>query len=294
MGIERGPRPVPSICRVRRSNSWKGSKRSTVMALPPWYWRVVRLRCQAAGLAITSSAQPTRAAGGTAPTWRATSPPWRRTSRVGMPRTPRRSATRGASSTLTLTTFRRPASSCAACSTPGATTRQGPHHGAHRSTSTGRLAAVTTCSKSPSPAEVSQGRAVWQAAHRATPLAAAGRRLRLPQLGHVTIWAMLRPPPGCLGVVDDDQLVAVGVHPHGDAIAATPAWPWTYSTAVRAPGPVVAPGRPARLLQAADRAFQDLADRAGRHSAEVVQWGLDRLTVRPGRSGRSTPAGQHG
>jgi hypothetical protein len=116
-----------------------------------------------------------------------------------MPCTPKRSATRGASSTLTLTALRRPANSRAACSTPGATIRQGPHHGAHRSSSTGRLAAVTTWSKSSSPAAVSQGRAVWQAAQRATPVAAAGRRLRLPQLGQVTISAMLRPPPGSLG-----------------------------------------------------------------------------------------------
>jgi hypothetical protein len=43
--------------------------------LPPRHRRVVRIRCQAAGLPITSSTQPTRAAGGTAPTWRATSGP---------------------------------------------------------------------------------------------------------------------------------------------------------------------------------------------------------------------------
>jgi hypothetical protein len=40
---------------------------------------------------------------------------------------------------------------------------------------------------------------VWQAAQRAMPVAAAGRRLRLPQLEQVTISAMLRPPPGSLG-----------------------------------------------------------------------------------------------
>src|SRR4029453_5149349 len=61
---------------------------------------------QAAGLAITSSTQRTRAGGGTPPTCRGTSGPWRRASRVGMPRASKRSATRGASSMLILTAFR--------------------------------------------------------------------------------------------------------------------------------------------------------------------------------------------
>src|SRR4029453_15497503 len=58
---------------------------------------------------------------------------------------------------------------------PGATPRAGPPHGAHRSSSTGRVEAVTTWSKSPSPAVVSQGRAVWQLAQPGTPAAWGGR-----------------------------------------------------------------------------------------------------------------------
>jgi NADP-dependent 3-hydroxy acid dehydrogenase YdfG len=77
--------------------------------------------------------------------------------RVGMPWTAKRAETPGAWSTLTLTTLSRPARSSAACSTPGATVRHGPHPGAHRSTSTGRRVRIASA-KSASPASTTHGR----------------------------------------------------------------------------------------------------------------------------------------
>ena len=53
----------------------------------------------------------------------------------------------GEVSTLTLTSFTRPARSRASCSSAGLTARHGPHHGAHRSTMTGIVAASATSPK---------------------------------------------------------------------------------------------------------------------------------------------------
>jgi hypothetical protein len=51
--------------------------------------------------------------------------------------TPKRCWILGELSTLTFTSFTRPASSAATCTSAGLTMRHGPHHGAHRSTMTG-------------------------------------------------------------------------------------------------------------------------------------------------------------
>src|ERR1700735_5065684 len=71
------------------------------------------------------------ACSGTAPTWRAMISPLRSSNRVGIACTPNRCCSRGASSTLTLTSLIFPAISVATFSRAGLTIRQGPHHGAH-------------------------------------------------------------------------------------------------------------------------------------------------------------------
>jgi hypothetical protein len=63
----------------------------------------------------------------------------------------------GEVSTLTLTSFTRPARSRASCSSAGLTARQGPHQGAHRSTMTGIVAASATSPKVASPASAIHG-----------------------------------------------------------------------------------------------------------------------------------------
>jgi hypothetical protein len=72
--------------------------------------------------------------------------------------------------------------------------RQGPHHGAHRSTRTGRRLSVTV-SKSASVASTSHGRSVWHEAHLGVPLAAVGTRFRTPQERHGTTAALTVSPP---------------------------------------------------------------------------------------------------
>jgi len=64
--------------------------------------------------------------------------------------------------------------------------RHGPHHGAHRSTTTG-TDAVASASKSPASASTSHGSIVLQRAQRGAPRATSPTRLRAPQLGHVKI-----------------------------------------------------------------------------------------------------------
>src|SRR5687768_12378111 len=103
-----------------------------------------------------------------------------------MPCTAKRAETDGASSTFTLITLSRPARPLAACSTPGAISRHGPHHGAQRSSSTGRRVS-TTSSKSSWPAATSQGRSVWHEAQRGVPAAAAGTRFLVPHEGQAVI-----------------------------------------------------------------------------------------------------------
>src|SRR5574341_122222 len=74
---------------------------------------------------------------GWTPTMRSTSrPPWKIRS-VGMLWRPKRAAVAGFSSTLSFATRTRPANSAASSSITGAIIRQGPHHAAHASTSTG-------------------------------------------------------------------------------------------------------------------------------------------------------------
>ena len=78
-----------------------------------------------------------RAARAAFPAWRATSwPPWNSAS-VGMLRMLKRAARFGWSSVLTFTSRTCGSSCTAACSKAGAIMRQGPHHGAQKSTSTG-------------------------------------------------------------------------------------------------------------------------------------------------------------
>ena len=60
--------------------------------------------------------------------------------------------------------------------------RHGPHHGAHRSTTTGMDAASATSANVSSPASAIQGSGWWQLPQRGIPAAAAGTRLRRPQL----------------------------------------------------------------------------------------------------------------
>jgi hypothetical protein len=61
----------------------------------------------------------------------------------------------------------------------GPTARHGQHHGAHRSTSTGSVAAVRAA-KEASSASTSQPSGLWHAAQRGVPVAADGTRLRRP------------------------------------------------------------------------------------------------------------------
>src|SRR6188472_3824208 len=96
----------------------------------------------------------------------------------------------GASSTLSLTTLTWPALDCARRSIAGETMRHGPHHGAQKSTTTGTDAFVSVANDSRS-ASTSQGSFVPHAAHWGTPSAVGRTRLRLPQLGQVTIVAAI-------------------------------------------------------------------------------------------------------
>ena len=64
-----------------------------------------------------------------------------------MLRAPKRDAVAGFSSTLSFPTRTLPAYSPASWSTIGPTVRQGPHHGAHMSSSTGTGEAVTVVAK---------------------------------------------------------------------------------------------------------------------------------------------------
>ena len=121
---------------------------------------------------------------GTAPTSRSTTAPSRISSRVGMLMASYLRATPGESSTFTLVTFKRPGFFAAIRSTAGETIRHGPHHGAHRSTSTGVVARSTTASKVESVASVSHGRGALHAAQAGLPDAEAGTRFFVPQDGH--------------------------------------------------------------------------------------------------------------
>ena len=97
------------------------------------------------------------AAAGTAPARRAATRPSRRTMSVGIACTSKRFATRGDSSTLTFTSLTRPVRSLATWARAGLTMRHGPHHGAHRSTTTGSGAASATSANVSSSASASHG-----------------------------------------------------------------------------------------------------------------------------------------
>ena len=101
----------------------------------------------------------------------------------------------GASSTLTLTTLTLPAMSWLNLSSTGAIIRHGPHHGAHRSTTTKALVSIAAA-KSVSPASTSQGRLVLHLAQRGWPPAATGRRFFVPQDGHATTGLAMAPIVG--------------------------------------------------------------------------------------------------
>src|SRR3954462_14956716 len=92
----------------------------------------------------------------------------------------------GASSTLSLTTFMRPELASARRASAGETIRQGPHHGAQKSTTTGTDAVISSANESRS-ASTSHGSFVPHTAHCGTPSGLAGTLLGLPQLGQVTI-----------------------------------------------------------------------------------------------------------
>src|SRR5262245_10530241 len=76
-------------------------------------------------------------AAGLAPAVRATSCPSTNTAIVGIERIWKRSPSSGTASVLTLTINQRPAFDCATFTSSGATIRQGPHHGAQKSTTIG-------------------------------------------------------------------------------------------------------------------------------------------------------------
>ena len=105
---------------------------------------------------------------------------------MGIDWTSNRRLTSGLSSALTLTSLSLPASSPASFSRAGLTIRQGPHHGAHTSTSTGRLDSSTTAWNSSSLASTTQRSGVLHFPQRGMPLATAGTRFLAPQLPHAT------------------------------------------------------------------------------------------------------------
>ena len=73
--------------------------------------------------------------------------------------TPNRCMAGGEVSTFTLTSLTLPARSRASCSSAGLTVRQGPDQGAHKSTTTGILAASATSPKVESSASAIHGSA---------------------------------------------------------------------------------------------------------------------------------------
>src|SRR5688572_885622 len=124
---------------------------------------------------------------GRAPIRLSTTWPWSRMTSVGIDWTSNRRLTSGLSSALTLTSLNLPASSPASFSRAGLTMRHGPHHGAHTSTSTGRLDSSTTLWNSSSFASTTQRSGVLHFPQRGMPLATAGTRFLAPQLPHSTL-----------------------------------------------------------------------------------------------------------
>jgi len=92
----------------------------------------------------------------------------------------KREASCGFSSTLTLTTLSEPARSPASCSRTGSTIRQGPHHGAQKSTRTGTLACVSAA-KLDSLAGTIHGSGDLQREQRGVPRGTGPTRFFTPQ-----------------------------------------------------------------------------------------------------------------
>ena len=105
---------------------------------------------------------------------------------AGMLRTPRRTATFGASSAFSLNNLICGSNTTAACSNAGAMARHGPHQGAQTSSNAGMLLARTCRSKptSSTAAGCASNSALWQPPQRA---ALAGRSggtwFTVPQCG---------------------------------------------------------------------------------------------------------------
>src|SRR5687768_4937470 len=86
------------------------------------------------------------------------------TTKFGMPVTPKRAAIWGWLSVSTFSTTARPLMLAAVFATSGAAMRQGPHHAAQKSTSTGTVALAVTSSKSAASASMGSltgGSAAW-------------------------------------------------------------------------------------------------------------------------------------
>jgi hypothetical protein len=129
---------------------------------------------------------------GMAPLSLSASSPLRKRIIVGMLRMSKRAATSGSASVSTLATMTCPARSAATLSSSGATTRQGGHHSAQKSTRTGPGASRTSSSKScvlERESGWAGGRSVvLQTAHLALSRARlAGSRLGLAHDVHSTI-----------------------------------------------------------------------------------------------------------
>ena len=75
-------------------------------------------------------------------------------------------------------------------STTGETMRQGPHHGAHKSTSTGSEEVISSSKLSVSASTI-HGSGAWQTLHRGTPRGRGRTRFFLAQLGHVMVVALV-------------------------------------------------------------------------------------------------------
>jgi hypothetical protein len=106
--------------------------------------------------------------------------------RVGTASTVKRACNLGASSTLTFTSFTCPARSRASCRRAGLILRQGGHHCAQMTTSTGIVAPSAISVKLSSSASTIQGRIRWHFRQRGNPAAAAGSRFRRPHFSHRT------------------------------------------------------------------------------------------------------------
>src|SRR2546430_5674377 len=108
-----------------------------------------------------------------------------------MLRTPKRCCRSGCSSVLIFTTLSLPARSVASLSTAGLTIRQGPHHGAQKSASTGTGLASTALWKLAVETSASQGSSEPHFAQWGTPEAAASTRFFCPHFGQAITFVSL-------------------------------------------------------------------------------------------------------